>query len=126
MNKKIRNVVFYSFHGERGKMHQACIFYTDGTVENVSHEEGLEAAYIIADEENIKTREDFLNSLNKKRIYSITGKELEKRFKEFMQTSVVPVDTGRKSITKTKTNKSETNTSSSNKGKKKKKGLWAK
>ena len=90
MNKKIRNVVFYSFDGENGKMHQACIFYTDGTVKNVSHDEGLLAAATIAAEENIKTREDFLKILNKERIYSITGEELEQNFKFYLGTSLIP------------------------------------
>ena len=89
MNKQIANVVFYKFYGERGEMQQAAVFYTDGTVKNVSHEEGLEAAYEIAKREKIKTKAEFANIINKKLIYTISGKELEKRFKEFLGTGTI-------------------------------------
>lgn len=84
MEKKIANVVFYKFNGEHNDMQQACIFYADGTVKNTTTEEGIEAATVIAKEEQIKAKADFIDILNKRRIYTMTGKEFEIRFKEFL------------------------------------------
>ena len=83
MKKPIANIVFYKFWGEQGEMQQACIFYEDGTVKNVSFEEGLEESYDIIRNENVTSQEEFQNLINKRRIYSITGKEFERRFQEF-------------------------------------------
>lgn len=82
--KKIANVVFYEFNGEHDCMRQACIFYNDGTVKNVSYEEGLDAAKIIAREERVSSKESFTKMINSKRIYKMSGKDLENRFKEFI------------------------------------------
>ncbi len=83
MENKIANVVFYKFNGENGTMQQACIFYEDGSVKNCMYEEGLEAAEAIAHEEK-STKESFKELINKKRIYVLSGREFERRFKEFM------------------------------------------
>ncbi len=88
MNKKIANVVFYKFWDPttEGPMQQACIFFEDGTVQNTSHEEGLEAAYQLANAERM-TGKEFRTILNNKRIYTLTGKEFEERFQEFVMVS---------------------------------------
>ena len=83
MENKIANVVFYKFNGEQGVMQQACIFYEDGTVKNCMYEEGLEAAEAIAQEEN-STKDSFKELINKNRIYVLSGREFERRFKEFL------------------------------------------
>ena len=83
MNKQIANIVFYNFFGENNKMEQACIFFEDGTVKNVSLEEGIEAAYKLAAAEGISANQ-FTSMLNKKRIYTMSGKEFERRFQEFI------------------------------------------
>ena len=93
MKKQIANVVFYKFNGEHNNMQQACIFYADGTVKNTTTEEGIEAANIIAKEENIKTKDALADLLNKKRIYTLTGKDFERRFKEFLGNNYNPKTT---------------------------------
>ena len=93
MKKQIANVVFYKFNGEHNNMQQACIFYADGTVKNTTIEEGIEAANIIAKEENIKTKDALADLLNKKRIYTLTGKDFERRFKEFLGNNYNPKTT---------------------------------
>ena len=93
MKKQIANVVFYKFNGEHNYMQQACIFYADGTVKNTTIEEGIEAANIIAKEENIKTKDALADLLNKKRIYTLTGKDFERRFKEFLGNNYNPKTT---------------------------------
>lgn len=88
MNKKIANVVFYKFWDPttEGAMQQACIFYEDGTVLNTSHEEGLEAAYQLANADKM-TGKEFRTILNNKKIFTLTGKEFEERFQEFVMVS---------------------------------------
>ena len=82
--KKVRNVVFYKFYGEQGEMQQACLFYDDGTVANVTVEEGVEATYQIVKEEKIKSKEELKTVFNKNRVYLLSGEELENKFQEFV------------------------------------------
>jgi len=84
MEKKIANLVFYKFLGEQGIMQQACIFYEDGSVKNCMYEEGLEVAEAIAKEEGTN-KSSFKEMINKNRIYVLSGKEFERRFKEFVK-----------------------------------------
>ena len=93
MNKKIENIVFYKFYDptREGAMMQACIFYADGTAKNVSYEEGKDLAYELLKEEKISNA-DFTKEINTKRIFTLSGSEFERRFKEFLGkgTSIVP------------------------------------
>lgn len=95
MNKQIANIVFYKFWDPTREepMQQACIFYADGTVKNVLYEEGQELANQIAKEEKIKTKAEFVKLVNTKRVYTMSGAEFERRFKEFLGkgTALVPV-----------------------------------
>lgn len=103
MNKQIANVVFYKFWDptREDQMQQACIFYEDGTVKNVSHEEGLEAVYEIAKVDRIKTQSEFVKTLNTKRVFTLSGQEFEKRFKEFLGPGValVPASSVKPAVT---------------------------
>ncbi len=85
MNKKIANIVFYKFWDPTREepMQQACIFYEDGSVENTTYEEGIETAYAMANVENF-TKQQFHSILNNERIYTLSGSEFERRFKEFI------------------------------------------
>lgn len=93
MNKKIENIVFYKFYDPTRKepMLQACIFYADKTVKSISYEEGKELAYEMIKEENI-SQADFKKDINTRRIFTLSGEEFEKRFKEFLGkgTAIVP------------------------------------
>lgn len=88
MNKKIANVVFYKFWDptREDAMQQACIFYEDGTVKNTLYEEGLEAAYELANAEKISGKQ-FRTMLNNKKIFTMSGEEFERRFQEFVMVS---------------------------------------
>lgn len=102
MKKPIANIVFYKFWGEQGEMQQACIFYEDGTVKNVSFEEGLEESYDIIRSENITSQEEFKKLVNSRRIYSLSGKEFERRFQEFRGRGLtIPQQTPGKTLTTT-------------------------
>ena len=87
--KKIANIVFYKFNGKEKNMVQACLFYNDGTVRNVTYEEALKEAKIIAKEENSTGRDSFNNLLNKKRIFVMSGAELTKKFDSFVVNETV-------------------------------------
>ena len=87
MNKKVANIVFYKFNSGNEDKVNACIFYTDGTVKNVSKKEAVKEAIKIAKEENAVG--DFSSLLNKKRIFAMSGSELTKRFSEFVSYDIV-------------------------------------
>lgn len=95
MNKRIKNIVFYKFWDPTREepMQQACIFYEDGTVKNTTYEEGQELANVIVAEEKVATKAEFVKLINTKRIYALTGKEFENRFKEFLGTGAKTVPT---------------------------------
>ena len=46
MNKKIANIVFYQYAENGIKNKKACIFYNDGTVSDVSFDEGIDGGMI--------------------------------------------------------------------------------
>ena len=81
--KKIVNIVFYKYFNEEGKQKQACIFYDDGTVAQVSYEEGIDACEEIVAEKNITSKDAFKEMINKDKVHVMSGKEFERRFSEF-------------------------------------------
>ena len=82
--KKIANVVFYNFMGERGElMSQAIIFYNDGTVKNCSYDDGYDAALELSGKEGSASR-NVSDVINNENILVMTGKELEKNFNKFI------------------------------------------
>ena len=89
--KKIANIVFYKFNGERPNMKQACIFYTDGTVKNVSYEDGLEACQEIVATYNITSRQAFKEMINNKAVYVMSGRKFEERFQSFISREDVEI-----------------------------------
>lgn len=91
--KRIANIVFYKFNGERPNMKQACIFYTDGTVKNTSYEEGLEACQEIVERYNITSRETFKEMINNQVVYVMSGREFEERFQSFISREDVKTST---------------------------------
>ena len=83
--KKIANIVFYKFNnGDKKNMVQACLFYNDGTVKNVSYDEAMKESKKIAAEENANGRESFNSLLNNRRIFVMSGEELTRRFDDFV------------------------------------------
>ena len=91
--KRIANIVFYKFNGERPNMKQACIFYTDGTVKNVSYEDGLEACQEIVAAYNIKSKAAFKEMINNQAVYVMSGREFESRFQSFISREDVQTST---------------------------------
>lgn len=91
--KRIANIVFYKFNGERPNMKQACIFYTDGTVKNTSYEEGLEACQEIVARYNVTSKAAFKGMINNQSVYVMSGREFEARFQSFISREDVQTST---------------------------------
>lgn len=86
MNKRILNIVFYKFYGEKETDKKACIFYADGTVANVSFDDGIDACEEICRVNQIKTKNAFKEMINNNIVHVMSGKEFEKRFNSFLPT----------------------------------------
>ncbi len=82
-SKKIANIVFYNFYEDSREMKQACIFYNDGTVKNISFDEGIDAVVDLLRKESI-TSDELSNIINNNHIYTMSGYEFEKNFQKFI------------------------------------------
>ena len=91
--KRIANIVFYKFNGERPNMKQACIFYTDGTVKNTSYEDGIEACQEIVERYNVTSKTAFKEMINNQAVYVMSGREFEARFQSFISREDVQTST---------------------------------
>lgn len=89
-NKKIANIAFYKFFENDNLIQQACIFYEDGSVANVSYDDGLDAAEHLVKQENISSKDLLQAMINDKKIHVLSGKELEERFHEFVVKKTLP------------------------------------
>ena len=87
MQKKVINIVFYKFKEEDEDKVEACLFYEDGTVENVSKAVAMKESVKIAREENEVA--NFSTLINKKRIHVMSGAELTRRFNEFISYNII-------------------------------------
>ncbi|MBQ3307384.1 MAG: hypothetical protein IJG68_04235 [Bacilli bacterium] len=83
VNKKIANIVFYKFFGSTDPEKKACIFYEDGTFENVSFSEGIDACERIVKEKNIKTKDAFREMINNNLVHVVSGTYFENNFKKY-------------------------------------------
>ena len=83
MNKKIVNIVFYQFFEKEDKTKKACIFYSDGTVADVSFDEGIDACETIVKERNITSKSAFREMINNDIIHVVSGKEFERNFQSY-------------------------------------------
>ena len=90
-SKKIANIVFYKFNGEDGAREQACIFYNDGTVQNCSYDDGIDAVLEFAKNQKINTKEEITELINNKFIHVMSGNEFEKNFQKFIVNEEQPV-----------------------------------
>ena len=83
MNKKIVNIVFYQFFDKDDKNKKACIFYNDGTVADVSFDEGIDACEIIVKERNITSKDAFREMINRDIVHVVSGKDFERNFQSY-------------------------------------------
>ena len=79
--KKIENIVFYkTLSGDK----KATVFYKDGTVKNISFEEGIDACEEIVKENNIQTKDAFKEMINRNIVHVVPLKELNETFAKFL------------------------------------------
>ena len=83
MNKRIANIVFYQYNENGQKNKKACIFYNDGTVSNVSFDEGIDACEIIVKERQIKTKDAFREMINNDLVHVVSGEEFERNYSSY-------------------------------------------
>lgn len=80
------NIVFFKYNDKNETKKSACVFYTDGTIEQLPYEDALEVAANLANSLNIKKNEidKFSGLINKERIHVVSGQEFEKNFKKYI------------------------------------------
>ena len=83
--KEIRNIIFYSSNKDNIYTEQACIFYSDGSVESVTKDKGIDATLEFAKKEGIK----YMSSLKScKNIQIMTEKDFEKHYDKILLDSL--------------------------------------
>lgn len=86
INKNIANIVFYSYGlGETEK--EACIFYDDGSFEQVPYEDGIEACMEVLEDKNINTVGGLKDIINNDMIYAMSANEFCSKFNNFLESS---------------------------------------
>lgn len=82
--KEIANIVFYTVPNGTGLSKQATIFLNDGTIRNVSFEEGIDACEEIVKAKNIQTKDAFKEMINHNIVHVTTAEDFRNRFEEFI------------------------------------------
>jgi len=85
--KKIANIVFYKFYENGKEERRACIFYTDGTVDDVSYENGIDACLEIVKERHITSKEEFKNMINNEIVHVKSRNDLLENFDSYKENS---------------------------------------
>lgn len=88
LNKRIANIVFYKVPEGTKEVKQATIFYTDGTVANVSFDQGIDACEQIVKERNIRTKDAFKEMINREIVHVVSAKEFRDNFYRYVPANV--------------------------------------
>ena len=83
--KRIANIVFYKVSENGNEEKQATIFYTDGTVENVSFDRGIDACEAIVQERQIKTKDAFREMINRDIVHVVSAQEFRDNFYKYVK-----------------------------------------
>ncbi len=96
-NKNVMNIVFYTFGDNYSdKITQVAVFYDDGSVENMSEEDGRTLLKQVMKDRNL-TEKDIKNMQNKELYFTMSGSEFEDKFQSFalpVQASRINSDQG--------------------------------
>ena len=84
---KIKNIVFYKYFKNGVEKRRACVFYNDGTVDNLSYSRGIDACERLMKENGITSKSDFKSLINNNLVHVMTKSELERRFSDFVSNS---------------------------------------
>lgn len=104
---KMINIVFYNYFEGNEEKRSATIFYRDGSVENVSYEDGITACEDLAKELNIVSKNAFSEMINNKIVHVMTAEQFKKDFNNFVNKEVIDKDTIDSAIEEKLTNNEE-------------------
>ena len=90
--KQIWNIVFYKYYENNKVMKKACVFYRDGSVEDTTYEEGLNACEQIVKERKITSKNAFKEMINKDIVHVMSADELKVNFDKFVSHEVLTQD----------------------------------
>ena len=90
--KKIWNIVFYKYYENNKEIKKACIFYRDGSVEDTTYDEGLNACELIVKERKITSKNAFKEMINKDIVHVMSADELKLNFDKFVSHEVLTQD----------------------------------
>lgn len=90
--KRIANIVFYKVSNNGTEEKQATIFYTDGTVENVNFERGIDACEAIVQERHIQTKDAFREMINRDFVHVVSAQEFRDNFYKYVPTVLENAD----------------------------------
>lgn len=86
---KIINIVFYKFYEGTEEKKQACVFYRDGSVKEVSYEDGITACEEIVKERQITSKNAFSEMINKEIIHVVSKKEFVNNFNNYVNKELI-------------------------------------
>lgn len=84
MQKQIKDIVIYKSIINGKEIVKSCVFYTDGTVEKGSYEDGIAAVKVVAKERNIKSKDALKEMINKEMFHAMTEKEFNAKYSTFL------------------------------------------
>ncbi len=87
--KFIANIVFFKYNNQFGiENTEACIFYSDGTCERVSYEDGIDACEKLTNNFYVNSKKDLETILNNSLIYTMSLEDFEKKYDYFIKKSL--------------------------------------
>lgn len=86
--KKIDNIVMYKVIEDGKQVVKSCVFYDDGTYEEGNESFGIKAIREVADERNIKTKEELKTIINKEVVYTMTEEEVKEKINSISEKSI--------------------------------------
>ena len=91
-SKKVWNIVFFKYYENNREMKKACIFYRDGSVEETTYEEGLNACETIVKERKITSKNAFKEMINKDIVHVMSAEDLKLNFDKYICREVLTQD----------------------------------
>lgn len=109
--KNIENIVIYKSTVNGTETVKSCVFYSDGTVEHGTYEDGIAAVKIVAKEKNITSKDALKEMINKSIFHAMTEEEFNKNYSKFVkEVSKEEIDEAfKKSLDKLKKDSTEEN-----------------
>ena len=98
LGKKIANIVFYKIPTDAEESKIATIFYSDGSVRNVTFEEGIDACEEIVHERHIQTKDAFKEMINHDIVHVVSAKEFRDNFYQYIPQTGIDMEEQRQKV----------------------------